>query len=75
MSPLKRFSEQFEFPELSALKVVPVRLTEWDIIGELRARLRKAQAAQFRAEANLAIVLEERNKLAARLKKVVEALR
>ena len=75
MSSLKRFSEQFEFPELSALKVVPApRLTEWDIIGELRARLRKAQAAQFRAEASLAIVREERDKLAARLKELAGSL-
>lgn len=76
------FGVQFELPALSVGKVDIAAaedgrapLNEWDIIGELRARLRRAQAAQFRAEANLAIVTEERNKLADKLQRIVEALK
>lgn len=61
-------AEQFELPIERVEPRVP--LNEWDIIGELRARLRKAQGAQFKAEANLAIAIEEKNKLAARLKEL-----
>jgi hypothetical protein len=69
----KYFGEQFEFqqPEFGKLQIIPNNET---IIDELRDRLRKAQAAQFRAEAQLAIVREERDKLAARLKEIAGSL-
>ncbi|HEV8542778.1 MAG TPA: hypothetical protein VGR78_10340 [Verrucomicrobiae bacterium] len=59
--------EQVEFPALKFTAPAEAATTYSEIIDELRNRLRRAQAAQFRAEAQLAIVTEERNKLAARL--------
>lgn len=63
------FDEQFEFepPEFGKLQIIPKDET---IVEELRNRLRKSEAARFRAEANLSIAREENNKLAARLKEL-----
>jgi hypothetical protein len=69
------FGEQFEFQDLKMGTTWKSSLPSNEVIDELRARLRRAQAAQLRAEANLAIVAEERNKLAARLRRVMEALK
>ena len=68
----RHFGEQFELglktrEDFAAESGRPVAEL---VIDQLRMRLRKAQAAQFKAEAQLAIVTEERNKLAARLKEI-----